>query len=228
MQPASAPERSLLRLGAISSVVGLVLSGVAGAFHGGMQPQNLQAVLPEYAANQHWELVHLAQFVADVLLLIGFLALYRAIKEGVSLTLARVGMAVALVAEAVYGVNQAVDGVAIKFVAQQWVNASIAEKPEALRIADAVRHIEIGLSSIWVLTCGISLLFFGLAIAFGRDFPKLLGWSAMVLGVLEVAYSLDLARNGFAASPLAMASLLIAPWTLFLAFSLWRIASRSG
>lgn len=69
-----------------------------------MQPENLHAVLPQYAANKHWELVHLAQFVADILLLVAFLAVYRSIVRGVSAALARVGMAVALVAEAIYSV----------------------------------------------------------------------------------------------------------------------------
>jgi hypothetical protein len=88
------------------------------------------------------------------------------------------------------------------------------EKPQALRIAEAVRHIEIGLRSIWTLSSGISLLFFALAMAFSREYPKPLGWSGVILGLLQIALSFDLARHGFMGSPLAMAGLLIAPWTL--------------
>jgi len=102
----------------VSSVLGLVLSVVAGAFHGGGgQPNDLQATLPHYAVNNYWELVHLGQFVADVLILVAFVAVYRSLTEGISATLARLGIIVAVVAEAIYGVNQAVDGIAIKFVA---------------------------------------------------------------------------------------------------------------
>ena len=206
-------------------MLGLVLGIVFGAFHGGGgEPNNLQSTLPHYAANNYWELVHLGQFVADILLLVGFIALYRSITEGVSATLARLGIIVAVVAEGIYGVNQAVDGVAIKFVAQQWMSAPLPEKADALRVAEAVRHIEIGTSSLWTLTSGIVLLLFGLAIALGRAYPRPLGWAAIGLGAIEVGYSLDLARNGFAGSPLAMATLLIGPWTLALAFNLWRKA----
>jgi hypothetical protein len=226
--PMTLADRVLLRIGAISSVLGLVLSSVAAYFHGGTHPADLQAALPEYAANTHWELVHLVQFGSDVLMLIAFLALYRSILEGASVTFARIAMAVALVAEAIYGANQAVDGIAIKYVAQQWVTASIMEKPQALRIAEAVRHIEIGLSSIWTLTGGISLLFFGVAMTLGREYPKLLGWSGVILGLLQIALSFDLARHGFMGSPLAMVGLLIAPWTLWLAFSLWRKAAKTS
>lgn len=206
-------------------MLGLALGIFAGVFHGGGgEPNNLVATLPHYAANDHWELVHLGQFVSDLLLLVGYIALYRSITEGVSATLARLGIIVAVVAEAIYGVNQAVDGVAIKFVAQQWVSAPLAEKPEAFRIAEAMRHVEIGTSSLWTLTSGIVLLLFGLAIALGRAYPRLLGWTAMALGAIEIAFSLDLARHGFAGSPLAMATLLMGPWTLFLAVCLWRKA----
>ena len=46
-------------------------------------------------------------------------------------------------------VSQAVDGIAIKLVAEDWVNAPAAEKEVAFRVAEAVRHIEIGLIVVW-------------------------------------------------------------------------------
>src|SRR5215212_3149018 len=226
LEPRRPCERALLRLGAVSSVLGLVLSGVASAFHGGTSPENLEIVLPQYAANDAWELVHLAQFVADVLVLVGFFALYRSIiasTDGFTATLARLAMVVAIVAEGIYGVNQAVD-ISNKFVAQQWLQAATAEKAHALRIANAVRHIEIGTSSVWALSGGITLLLFGLAIALGHAYPRPLGWAAIVLGLVQAALALELARQGFTASPLAMASVLIAPWTVALAICLWRKA----
>jgi hypothetical protein len=69
----------------------------------------------------------------------------------------------AVVATALYAVNQAVDGIAIKFVADEWVSAPAAENADALRVAEAVRHIEIGLSSFAELTLGAALLLYGLA-----------------------------------------------------------------
>jgi hypothetical protein len=225
------PERALLRIGAASTVLGLLVGIVAGVFHGGgAQPNDLQATLPEYAANNAWELVHLVQFVADIFLLVGFFALYRSIaatSEGVSAALARLGIIVAVVAEGIYGVNQAVD-IANKFTAHQWLSAPPADQANALRIAEAVRHIEIGTSSVWVLTGGISLLLFGLAIALGHDYPRPLGWVAIALGVVQVANSVELARNGFALSPLSIAGLLLAPWALIVAVFLWRKAATGN
>jgi hypothetical protein len=50
-----------------------------------------------------------------------------------------------------------------------------AEKRDAFRVAEAVRHIEIGLSSFAELTLGTALLLYGLAIALSDVYPKWLG-----------------------------------------------------
>jgi hypothetical protein len=231
-------DRALLRMGAVSIVLGTLISNVAGFFHGGgSHPENLAATLPVYAANANWEVVHLAQFVGDALLLVGFLALYRSIiavaGTGASAALARMGFVIAVVAEGVYAVNQSVDGIANKFVAQQWVSAAPDEKAVAFRVADAVRHIEIGTSSLWVFNTGLALLFFGLAIALGRAYSRLLGWAAIAIGVGLFANALNLAYDGFSfGSPLGMvglaASFLLTLWILILAFFTWRKAGNSG
>lgn len=227
-------DRALLRMGAVSIVLGTLISNVAGFFHGGgAHPEDLAATLPAYAANANWEVVHLAQFVGDALLLVGFLALYRSIiagaGTGASAALARMGFVIAVVAEGVYAINQAVDGIANKFVAQQWVSAAPDEKAVAFSVADTVRHIEIGTSSLWVLNSGLALLFFGLAIALSRAYPRLLGWAAIAIGVGLFANALNVAYDGFAfSSPLGMvglaASVLLTLWTLILAFFMWRKA----
>ena len=230
-------DRALLRMGAVSMVLGLLLGIGVAPFHGGTPPEDLQAVLPQIAANDYWVVVHLAQFVGDVLVLVGFVALFRSITQGASVgasgALARMGIVVAVVAESVYAVNQAVDGIANKFVAQEWVSASPAEKAVAFRIADTVRHIEIGTSSLWALSGGITLLLFGLAIALGRAYPRILGWIAIAVGAGQVVYALNLAYNGFSSEGSlvlvdVVTSLIYLPLTLLLALYLWRKAGGSG
>lgn len=44
-------ERTLLRIGAVSGTLGVITLFVAGTFHGGHDPADLEATLPEYAAN---------------------------------------------------------------------------------------------------------------------------------------------------------------------------------
>jgi|SRR5215210_7525772 len=233
-------DRAFLRMGAVSMVLGLLLGIGVGFFHGGTPADDLRAVLPQVAANDYWVVVHLAQFVGDVLLLVGFVALYRSITQGTSTgasaALARMGIVVAVVAEGVYAINQAVDGIANKFVAQEWVGAAPAEKADAFRLADAVRHIEIGTSSLWLLSGGITLLLFGLALALGRAYPRFLGWIAIAVGAGQIVSALSVAYNGFPGpssdGPLVlvfMATILISlPLNLLLAFYLWRKAGGSG
>ena len=233
-------DAALFRMGAISMVLGLLLGIGVSPFHGGTPPEDLQAVLPQIAANDYWVVVHLAQFVGDVLMLFGFVALYRSIIEGASTgasaALARMGIVVAVVAEGVYAVNQAVDGIANKFVAQEWVSAAPAEKADAFRLADAVRHIEIGTSSLWALSWGITLLLFGLALALGRAYPRFLGWIAIAVGASQVVSALSSAYNGFpgpfSEGPLILVfmatSLIALPLTLLIAFFLWRKARGPG
>lgn len=227
-------------MGAISMVLGLLLGIGVSPFHGGTPPDDLQAILPQIAANDYWVVVHLAQFVGDVLMLFGFIALYHSITQGASTgasaALARMGIVVAVVAEGVYAVNQAVDGIANKFVAQEWVGAAPTEKADAFRLADAVRHIEIGTSSLWALSWGIALLLFGLAIALGRAYPRYLGWIAIAVGAGQVVSALSLAYNGFpgptSEGPLVLVfmatSLISLPLNLLLAFYLWRKVGGSG
>ena len=173
-------ERTLLRIGALSATLGVITLFVAEAFHGGHDPANLEATLPEYAANANWEIVHVGQFLGYILVLVGLVALHRSIVEGRGAALARLGYVTAVVATAIYGTNQALDGVATKFVADEWVSAPVAEKADAFRVAEAVRHIEIGLTSFAELTLGAALLLYGLAIALSDVYPKWLGGAAVV------------------------------------------------
>ena len=133
----------------------------------------------------------------------------------------------AVVATALYAVNQAVDGVAVKFVADEWVSAPAAEKADALRVAEAVRHIEIGLSSFVELMLGAALLLYGLAIAFSDVYPKWLGWAAAV-GVGWIVLGLLVAHNGFTQVPLTMlVSALLSLWVVVVAVFLWRKAGTT-
>ena len=140
-------ERSLLRIGAVSVILGVTFFSVSGAFHGGHQPDDLVATLPQYATNANWIVVHLGQFLGLFMVVGGLVGLYRSITLGPGAALAQLGFVAAVVAISVYAANQAVDGIDIKFVAKEWVDAPAAEKEVAFRVAEAVRHIEIGLTS---------------------------------------------------------------------------------
>ncbi len=221
-------ERPLNRIGAVAIILGVIIFGVSGAFHGGHQPHDLVVTLPQYATNANWTVVHLGQFLGRLLVVGGLVGLYRSITLGPGAALAQLGFVAAVVAISVYAANQAVDGIAIKFVAEEWVNAPAAEKDVAFRVAEAVRHIEIGLTSLTVLIMGVAFILYGAAIELSRVYPRWLGWLTVVGGVLWVVVSIFYAYTGF--SPLAItinqvAGYVLLVWALALAVLMWRRAS---
>jgi len=103
----------------------------------------------------------------------------------------------------------------------------VAQKAEAFRLANAVRHIEIGTTSFSQLTLGFPLLLLGVAVALDANHPRLLGWSGMMLGVLYLGAGVLVAHNGFTVVGItATAGLVLALWFLFLAVVLWRKAGE--
>ena len=130
-------DRTLLRIGAVSAVLGVVVLIGGNAIHGGDDPANLAVSLPQYAANDNWVVAHILQFLGFLLILGGLVALHRSIPAEPGAALARLGLVTALVAVGVYGANQAVDGVAIKVVAGGWGGARGAEKVVAFPLGAA-------------------------------------------------------------------------------------------
>jgi hypothetical protein len=93
--------------------------------------------------------VHLGQFAGIAILLAGLLALFFAldVRDGTASWAGRFGAASAVVALALYGVLQAVDGVANKEVDDAWVAAPAAEKAARFASAEAIRWLEWGARS---------------------------------------------------------------------------------
>lgn len=231
---ASASDGTLPRLGAVVGPLGVVSYFVATAFHPGHDPGNLEAVLPEYAADAQWLAVHLAQFAGIALAAVALIALASSLMHGRGrgAALARLGLLAAVVALAVYAVNQAVDGVGIKFVADSYVGASPTARPGALLVADAIRHLEVGTTTFFELNLGVTLVLLGLAIGWSQTYPTWLGWVAIADGIGWIAVALLLGARGFdvSVSPLAMAvTYVVGLWIVALAVLLWRSAGpRTG
>ena len=95
-------------------------------------------------------------------------------------------------------------------------------------MAEAVRHIEIGLTSLTVLILGVAFILYGVAIELSRVYPRWLGWLTVLGGGLWVAVSIFYAYRGF--SPLAITinqatGYVLLVWALAPAVFMWRRAS---
>lgn len=92
------PERTLLRIGAVSAVLGVVILIGGSVIHGGDDPANLVVSLTQYAANANWVVAHILQFLGFFLIAGGLVALRWSIPREPGAALARLGLASTLVA----------------------------------------------------------------------------------------------------------------------------------
>jgi hypothetical protein len=211
------------RLASVLAIAGPVIAIVVGRFHGGTDPQHLLSVLPEYAANPYWMAVHLGQFLGLLLIVSALLLVLDDLRQESASPLATLGAAAAIVAASSYAANQAMDGVAIQFVAHLVVEAPAQERAMALSIAEAVRHVEQGLSGMTAINLGIALALLGGAIISSGALASWLGWTAALVGVVQMVTGTSIYFLGFSQHVLAFwagVSLLI--WMLAAAVELWR------
>ena len=219
--------RNALRVGAALAVIGVVVTVVASRFHGGTDPADLQAVLPQYAANPNWKAAHLGQFVGFLFIVGSLIILLRYVKDNSHSVFALLGMVAAVVSAATFAANHAVDGVAIRYVAENWVNAPPDGKVFAMNLAQAVRHIEQGLSALVAFNLGVALLLCGAAILSTRVFPKWLGAAALPVGSVYLVAGISLYYFGFSQHVLSFwSSLLLLLWLFAASYALWREGGR--
>jgi len=219
--------RTVLRIASGLAVAGAVAIIVASRLHGGTDPAELQTVLPQYAANPHWKTAHLGQFVGFLFALSSLIILLNYLSNMSGSVVALLGIVSAGTTTAVFAVNQAVDGVAIRYVAENWVNAAPEGRAGAMVLAQAVRHIEQGASALVAFNLGVTLLLCGTAMFTTRVLSKGLGAAALVVGVAYIATGVTLYYVGFAAHVLTFwSSALLLIWLASVAYALWQEGGR--
>ena len=223
----TAAKRHALRAGAGLAIVGIVVNIVASRFHGGTDPADLQTVLPEYAANPHWKAAHLGQFIGFLCIAASLIILLRHLQKTSDSVLALLGMTVVVIGAATFAANHAVDGVAIRYVAENWVSAPPEGKVAAMGLAQAVRHIEQGLSALVALNLGVALLLCSGAILSTGTLPRWLGAAAAPVGMVYLIAGVSLYYLGFSQHVLSFwSSVLLLLWLIAAAIVLWREGAR--
>jgi Domain of unknown function (DUF4386) len=222
-------DRVLFRLASVLGVLGLVLVVIMEVFLHPQRahPNNSPAAFREYAASGSFTSIHIGDFVGTMCIVLALVALYRSVASqgGWPRACATVGVVAAVVVAAVFAVQMAVDGVALKSAVDHWVAAPSAQKPTAFRVADAIRDVEKGLSGFFQIANGIALLGFGLALVLGRRHPRWLGVVGALAGLGALAGGWTTAHTGFstAASRFSLPTVvLLAVFVVGVCVSLWR------
>ena len=230
MDARTGAEANTTRIGAVALPLAIILFVVSTAIHPSREdPMDNPAVFLEYAQSDSWIAVHLAQWVAVLLLFGGLVAVYFSItrRSEAGAALARFGLAMAVLTAATLTMLQAVDGVALKWAVDAWASAPAEQETAAFAAAETLRWTEYSLQSFSNILLGLTLILYGLAIAVGVAYPRWLGLVAMVSGIAWIVHGLMVPYIGlFDSAPRGVAIILMSVWAFFMAYLMWRNGSR--
>ena len=226
-------KRNLFRLSATLLVVGELFSILVGILHPAREdPNDHAAVFAEYAAHADWTIVHLGQFVGMAAIIAGILVLFSALEVDSRAPgwASRFGAVLAVVALALYGVLQAVDGVALKQAVDAWAVAPDVEKPARFATAEAIRWVEWGVRSYQSFTLGLSLALFATAIVMAAKIPRPIGYLMGLSGLAYIAQGFILGAEGFSSTntiPQLLGYAAFLGWSIWLLIVAWRMQEQA-
>jgi hypothetical protein len=217
--------RSTFRLGPPLAVTGVGLLIVGTALHP-MQadPAVAEAAFAEYAADRHWVASHLIQLAGVWAMIASLLLLARGLDTGPAAPWAALGRAFGIAGIAAAAALQAVDGVALKMMVDQWAAATEPEKSTLFAAAYGVRQIEIGLAGMSCLLLGLTAALFGVALVIDGRLPKWTGLLGVAGGIPTLASGVVMCYTGFSDLALAInmpAVAVLMAWMIALGILGW-------
>ena len=221
-------NRNSLRLSATLLLVGQLLYIVITQFHADGPANDHPVAFAEYAGSGIWTAVHLGQFASMAILLAGLLALFFAldVQAGPASWAGRFGAAAAAATLALYGVLQAVDGVANKQADVAWASAPDAEKAARFASAEAIRWIEWGLRSYQDFALGLALLLFAAAVVRVACVPRPIAYLMGLSGLTYLVQGWVAGSEGFSRTQtilIVLAFVLNLAWMIWLVVVAWRM-----
>lgn len=222
-EPGSPIDRTSLRLAATLLLTGQLLYIVVTQFHTGGDANNHPVIFADYASSELWKGVHVGQFVCAAILLAGLVALCYDVDVQAARArwASRFGAASAVVALALYGVLQAIDGVGNKQVDAAWVSAPASEKAARFASAESMRWLEWGLNSYHAYALGLALLVFAAAVMKAAGVPRALPSLMGLSGLAYLAQGWVAGSRGFDATH---STLIVASWVVSVAWMVWLLA----
>jgi len=219
-RPGAMVDRSSLRLSATLILTGQLLFIVVTLFHADGQANDHRSVFAEYARSGSWKAVHLVQFAAIAILLAGLLALFFAVDvpAGPARLAGRFGAAATVVTLALYGVLQAVDGVALKQAVNAWASAPDAEKAAHFASAEAIRWLEWGMRSYQNFAQGLALLLFAAAMVRTAWAPRPIAYLMGLSGLTYLVQGWVIGAEGFSTTH---STLILVAYVFSLAWMIW-------
>lgn len=215
-------SRNLLRWAAVLLLAGILVTFLAGSSHPDhVDANDHSAAFTEYSNDKDWVLVHLGQFIGMAIIIAGLLAMFSAlnIHSGAAELVGKFGVVSAVVALGLYGVLQAVDGVALKQAVDAWAHAPEVEKAARLASAEAIRWMEWAVRSYQSFMLGLTFILFAAAAVWSARLPKMIGCLMAISGLAYLAQGWVLGVEGFSQSnaiPTLTGIISIVAWSVWL------------
>ena len=219
------------KVGAVSAITGAILLFVGTSLHPmEADPNDPVAAFTEYAADSLWVASHLTQLLGVVLIVAALLTLTRLLTNDKGGGWSHLGSAFAIASLAIAAALQAVDGIALKVMVNNWVAAPESEKMAILQATIRVRQIEVGLASMFSMLIGLTIVLYGVSIVISDRLSSWLGWIAIIGGGATVTAGVMYAYTGFSRVGMSVsmpASLILLLWLIVLGASMWRVSNKS-
>lgn len=150
-------------------------------------------VFKAYADSTYWTLIHALQFVGDGLIAFGLIALYSAlnVKSGSIGQLSRFALYSAVASLTFYAVVSAVDGVALRYAIDAWLNASPPppsnQSSSYFAVAQGIRALEWAVRGYSDYLVGLTLVLFSTVIVLTARISRPIGYLMALLGLAYIA-----------------------------------------
>jgi hypothetical protein len=144
----------------------------------------------------------------------------------------RLARGAAIIALSLYGVLQAVDGVALKQAVDAWAAADDAEKLVRFSNAETIRWLEWGARSYQSFMFGLTLVLFGATIIFSSRISRPIGYLMALTGLAYFYQGWIIGSEGFSVRnhmPTLLSIVGILVWSIwFLIISWWKAWGTGG
>ena len=137
----------------------------------------------------------------------------------------RFGAVSAVVALALYGVLQGVDGVALKQAVDAWAKAPEAEKAARFASAETIRWLEWAIRSYQSFMLGLALILFATMIVWTARAPRPIGYLMGLSGLAYFVQGWVLGSEGFSPAnqaPTVLAVILVLAWSIWFVVISWK------
>lgn len=223
-------EEVLLRVGAVTAVIGTVFQVAAGTSQSvqlGAATEVALATLGEQP-DWMWPVVYMGFIFGALFWMAALFALATTLTEGVSWALARLAVAAAVVGVTLHAVDGALNAVVLEGLARAWAVAPAGERAALAENGDLLLRILDGTwAGVITLYHGLPFVLAGLAVALSPRYPAWLGWIGVIggAGSLLIGIAMLLGVQTQLAVPFAV---VLSFFMVGLGWLLWEQAGRSG